>query len=292
MSYHLNSTRNYHLHRIETLGWELTVSNALNPAGSPCRRIIKKNKSYGQLLYDYLDCLLPMLKIRHILEIGGGYGYLMKDILTCHDPVKKATMLDISPFLLEKQRETLAGFANVIYRCEDFLETEPETLAGFDLAIMNENLGDFPTVTGIDPQSIFNPHRDKMDIILKKMSHFIEKYDLAMPASSFMNINIGAMEAVEKLCAMSIPYIFLSEHSCEAAVPEKYKRLIRISQLSQPERIQLKGHDEYTMKFSHLESIARAFGYRIIRGPLADFVEFQWTNRLRVIMMAPSAAKD
>jgi hypothetical protein len=84
----------------------------------------------------------------------------------------------------------------------------------------------------------------------------------------------------------------LSEHSCEAAVPEAYERFISILRSGHPERIKLKGHDEYTIKFSHLENIAKAFDYRPIRGALADFIEFEWTDQLRVIMMAPSAVND
>lgn len=292
MSYAINCTRDYHLHKIETLGWELTVSNGLNPSDSPCRKILKKNISYGQLLYDYLARLLPMAKIRHILEIGGGYGYLMKDFLTCHNAMKKATMLDISPFLIEKQKETLKYFKSVTYRREDFLETAPETLAGFDMAIMNENLGDFPTFKDIDPEIILNPSGEKTDPSLEEICHYAEKYHLSIPHGSSLNINIGALKAVEKLCFSGIPYVFLSEHSCEAIVPESYKQFIHISPSGNPERIKLKGHDEYTIKFSFLESIAQTFDYRTTRGPLADFIEFEWTDQLRVIMMAPSAAND
>jgi hypothetical protein len=175
------------------------------PSGSPCRKILKKNKPYGQLLYDYLEYLLPMAKISHILEIGG--GYLMRDFPECHH-ARKVTMLDISPFLLEKQKETLEYFKNVTYRCEDFLETKPESLPCFDMAVMNENLGDFPTVADIETKSIFNPSGDKIELSLKRICHFIEKYHLSIPDCPFWNINIGAMEALEKLCSSEIPYIF------------------------------------------------------------------------------------
>ena len=40
------------------------------------------------------------------------------------------------------------------------------------------------------------------------------------------------------------------------------KGLMEIPVAGFPERIHLKGHDEYTVKFSHLEAVATAHGYR------------------------------
>ena len=62
-------------------------------------------------------------------------------------------MLDISPYLLCRQKETL-GEHSVTYREEDFLETDTAFLREFDMAIMNENLGDFPTLVNLN-QEIF-----------------------------------------------------------------------------------------------------------------------------------------
>ena len=62
-------------------------------------------------------------------------------------------MLDISPFLLRQQKETLKEH-RVAYREEDFLETDTAFLREFDMAILNENLGDFPTLVNLD-QEIF-----------------------------------------------------------------------------------------------------------------------------------------
>ena len=39
-----------------------------------------------------------------------------------------------------------------------------------------------------------------------------------------------------------------------------------------PRRITLKGHDEYTIKFSYLQKIAAHLGYKTIRGPFADYI--------------------
>jgi hypothetical protein len=81
MNYEVNDTSDYHLYDLDTLGWELTVCNALDPQHSPCRRVLKRNDSYGHLLYDHLDRFIPMRSLQKIIEIGGGYGYLTRDFL-------------------------------------------------------------------------------------------------------------------------------------------------------------------------------------------------------------------
>jgi len=57
-----NSTANYYKSGEDSLGWELTVSNALYPADSPCRKVLKRVASYGDLLYDHLSLLFPCKK--------------------------------------------------------------------------------------------------------------------------------------------------------------------------------------------------------------------------------------
>jgi Fe-S-cluster containining protein len=89
-----------------------------------------------------------------------------------------------------------------------------------------------------------------------------------------------------------VPYIFMSEHSCEATVPEPYRSYIHVPAGGNPQRISLRGHDEYTVKFSHLESVARTFSYRTIRGPLADVIPFDFNDRLRFILASRSVEKD
>jgi hypothetical protein len=84
----------------------------------------------------------------------------------------------------------------------------------------------------------------------------------------------------------------MGEHSCEATVPEPYRSLLSVSPSHQPERIRLKGHDEYTVKFSCLEKVATFYRYSTRRGPFADFLEIEWSDRLRRLMASPSLADD
>lgn len=277
----LNSTSDYYINELDTLGWELTVCNALAPESSPCRKILRQNDSYGNLLYDYLCDFVPMNKITNIIEIGGGYGYLMRDFLQKNATIK-AMMLDISPFLVKKQKQTLKDHS-VDYIVEDFLQTDMAGLRDKDMAILNENLGDFPTLANINKSAL---GKTNLEGPLRTARDLFDRYSFAEPETESFNLNIGAIEAVEKLCSADIPYIFLGEHSCEATVPEPYEGIINVMSTSNPEKITLKGHHEYTIKFSFLEKVARAFDYRIKRGLFADFLKVDFNNRIRSIMVS------
>ena len=283
----VNSTANYYKSGEDSLGWELTVSNALYPADSPCRKLLKRVASYGDLLYDHLSLFVPMQKVRSLLEIGGGYGYVMKDLLI-RNPSMAVTMVDISPRFSGIQSQTLKNYP-VDYVVADFMELDPSYFARKDLAILNENLGDFPTLLDV-PRTIFQePPPNPLE---RRVRELFTRYSLEIPGTATFNFNLGAVEAVEKLCASGISYIFMGEHSCEAEAPERYRRLLSVSSSHQPERIPLKGHDEYTIKFSYLEKVAAFYRYSTRRGPFADFLQVEWSDRLRRLMASPSLADD
>jgi hypothetical protein len=274
MGYSLNTTDSYHINDLNSLGWELTVGNALYPENSPCRRVLQTKASLGVNLYRFLEKLIPFNEIHNILEIGGGLGYLMRDFLSLN-PQLKATMLDISPYLLKKQKENLQGF-DIAFLENDILQIEINALAPFDLVIMNENLGDLPTLVAHTEENI--EHAEELACYPEKATYFSEKYNL--PFREEENINIGAMEVLEKLCHAGIKYIYLSEHSCETIVPERLKPHINFESVGIPEKIPLKGHDEYTIKFSYLQKIAEMFHYKVRRGPLADFLPLKINSKV------------
>lgn len=217
MDYELNTTNKYHKEYLNTLGWELTICNSLYDDKGAIRKILIENESFGRLLYKHLNRFFPMDKIKKVLEIGGGYGYLMKDFLDTNSALIP-TMIDISPYLIKKQQETLKNY-KVTFIEDDFLLVDDTMLAGYDLVIMNENLGDFPAVVDLK-REIFNiPKEAITDPLVKKIRNFFEKYSLALPEKDIFNFNLGAIEALEKLCRNTIPYIYIGEHSCEAQPP-------------------------------------------------------------------------
>jgi hypothetical protein len=113
----VNSTATYYRSGEDSLGWELTVSNALYPEDSPCRRVLAKPASYGHLLYDHLSLFIPMGKILNLLEIGGGYGYVMKDFLKIewNDRLRR---LMTSPSLADGESEIIRHFVEDLYKYE------------------------------------------------------------------------------------------------------------------------------------------------------------------------------
>ena len=273
MSYTLNTTDDYHINELNSLGWEMTVCNALYPEKSPCRKVLQANNSFGFLLYQFLGKLFPLDKVSNILEIGGGLGNLMHDFLLLN-PQLKATMIDISPHLLARQKELLQEYT-VDFREMDVLQITVADLSPFEFVVMNENMGDLPTLVAHSANKSL-PEDDVSS--LHRARYFIDKYQL--PVAQNENINIGALEILEKLCLAGIRYIYLSEHSCEAVVPDHLKSYLHFTASGNPEKIALKGHDEYTIKFSCLQKIAQKFDYNVVRGTFADFVKPDFNDRV------------
>ncbi|MCX7817206.1 MAG: YkgJ family cysteine cluster protein [Syntrophales bacterium] len=276
----LNLTQDYHRFELQSLGWELTLCNILDEKSSPCRRILKRNASYGELLYFFLSRVLPEPMPCRFVEIGGGYGYLMRDILELN-PDGQAYMVEISPFLLEKQRGILSG-KNVEFLETDVLELDGNVFQGADLVVMNEILGDLPTLVDIPADELLTVE-EKNDPLWRRFSFLRDKYHLDTPLGGYFNFNIGAIEILEKICSSNVPYIFICEHSCESFVPPNLESIIHFSSSGFPERISLKGHCEYTVKFSHLENVGNFWGYEMMRGPAADFIPLNWTEVKRLL---------
>ena len=289
MTYSLNDTSSYHKNNLETLGWELTICNSLEDEDSPCRGILKNNSTFGNLLFDHIKKLSSFKSALNVIEIGGGYGFLMRDFLS-REPSMKATMLDISKVLLDKQIEIIDS-TSAVFMESDFFKMDNKSFIQFDMAILNEIIGDFPTLCNLESNMLSLPV-DKTETRLKMAKRIINTYSIPVSTNSKFNFNIGALEAVEKLCSAGIKSIYISEHSCEAQVPDNYRNLIKISSTGNPERIQLKGHNEYTIKFSFLEHVAKKLGYKTIRGQYKDFIEIEFDDRINFILTSNSTKDE
>jgi hypothetical protein len=286
MGYVLNTTDEYYVNDKNSLGWELTVCNALYPEVSPCRNALQIDDSFGRQLFSFLEKLIPLKSVINVMEVGGGFGYLMRDFLSLA-PQMKATMLDISPYLLTKQKETLAKF-DVNFLEKDVLQIEISDLRSYDFIILNENLGDFPTL--VADQQTSNSNDLQTRHYLDKVISFNSKYSLKF--DKYENINIGALEVLDNLCLAGVKYIYLSEHSCEATPPDSVKSCINFESSSMPERIALKKHDEYTIKFSRLQQLARAHNYKTARGQFVDFLPINCSDRVRTALRCSTPFSD
>jgi len=287
-TYRINDTSTYHREYLETLGWELTVCNALEDEKSPCRSILARKTTYGNLLYDHLCSIIRLESVSAILEIGGGYGYVMRDFLKKMAPIK-AAMLDLSPVMLAKQQETLKDFT-VEFIHQDFLTSASSFHKQYDLILFNEILGDFPTLCHVNPRDL-TPSDDPIDPLMVKVKNIFASYNLPIPAEIF-NFNLGAIIALEKLCASRVKFIYISEHSSEAAVRDEMRNKIRISSPGNPEQIRLMGHDEYSVRFSHLVAVAEKFGYRVVRGQYKNFITIEHSGRVNFILTSHSSKDE
>ena len=118
---------------------------------------------------------------------------------------------------------------------------------------------------------VFGLSTDNVDPVLKWATGFFKSTIWNDHRDETFNVNIGAIEAVGKLCNAGIPYIYVGEHSCEASVPEGLRSVIRIESTGNPERISLAGHDEYTIKFSYLEKVAASSWLQVHPGSVCRF---------------------
>ena len=289
MGYEYHSTTAYHTRVINTLGWELTLCNALEPQDSPCRTLLEHPASYGALLHGFLSPFLPPQRAHSIIEIGGGYGFLMRDFLGRQD-FERIVMVDVAPFLIEQQKKTIPC-RGIEYRCEDFLETPGQCLDGLDIAIMNENLGDFPTLTGLDSNRLDQSPED-LSPLEREAARYRAIYGLRSPGKTDYTMNIGALCALEKLCLAEIPLIYVAEHSCEAQLPDALRGFMTLRASGNPERIALYGHSEFTIRFSDLEAMSRSLGYAVRRGPIADFLPWKRCKSIISKLRSPVAIND
>lgn len=273
---------------MDDLQWEVTVCNSMEPESSPLRQILSANQTYGKHLAAYLFDLIPADRCHKIMEIGGGYGFLMRDLLRSSAESLsdiRATMVDISPAMMSRQQKILNKF-DICYIKSDFFDIDPEVIKTHDLLILNEIVGDFPTACNITHDALSNDNQD--DPFMDRIQAYIRKGIIELPEEEPFNLNIGAMMALERACSYQVPYIFLSEHSCEAAVTDYMAPYIRLKSKGNPEEIRLIGHSEYTIRFSDLVNMARSFGYTVIRGNYTDFITVNFTNRIHRIFKSNS----
>lgn len=283
----VNDTSSYHRHEMDSLGWELTVCNMLEDPASPARSVLKNTGTFGSLLFDFLQNSAPLYDYGSVCEIGGGYGYIMRDFLK-RRAFRRAAMIDISPWLLDRQRETLAGY-HVEFIEHDFFTLDEAVIKGCEVALLNENIGDFPTLCDVTAEKIRGGSDHAMDL-MQEAARLAGYYQFPLHEGIF-HFNIGALLAAEKLCRAGVKLIYMSEHSCEASPPDIPGCTVSVVSEGRPERISLKGHDEYSIQFSYLEKIAASEGYRVVRGSYADIMSLEFSDRVRFILNS-STSKD
>ena len=90
------------------------------------------------------------------------------------------------------------------------------------------SVGDLPAACEVPRSVLF----DSLTLAMRSFEveeRIYKSYDITPPVSERFTLNLGAIQAIEKLCCASIPYIYVSEHSCEARVPKELTGLLELT---------------------------------------------------------------
>ncbi len=279
---HLHDTRSYHLNHPIDLMTEFTICETLGSASSAYLRALGLERTYGTILGDRLRERGILRKGCRMCEIGGGYGSLMRGLLEAHgDFVDRVVMVDLSQRLIERQKLSLAPWKDgMCCILADAIEILP-ALSGIDLLIVNEMIGDLPVWTGLSPGDL-----------PEEVKTFFERYRLDIPRAGPFHFNIGAVRLVEAICRKGIP-AYLSEHSSDPIIPREMPFLGKdLDTSGWPREIRLTAHSEYTIRFSHLEQVARSHGRKVETGSLLELIGFSNVEKARFIFNARASATD
>ncbi|HEY5996871.1 MAG TPA: class I SAM-dependent methyltransferase [Candidatus Deferrimicrobiaceae bacterium] len=270
----LNETGHFYTGEAPSLLWEMTVCQSLADPAGPEARALAEPMPFGALLARWLARRIEIGPATSLLEVGGGYGTLMAAFLDVV-PAGRVTMVDLSPRFSTLQREALRGRASVEVVTADVFDWLDRTEASFDLALSNENIGDFPAVDGLDAEALrgrarggppFGPDPGE------RAARLVHRYGLDLPEKGPIAVNVGALEYLEKLLPR-VRAAFLSEHSCDAAVGPPWDDFLPWRGDHRPRRIELKDHAEYTIRFDHLAAVGRALGFACERTSMLELLD-------------------
>ena len=278
----INTTYEYHRYHPIDLLTEYTICESLSSAVSPYMVALENPRPYGEIIGEQLESRGMLVPGCRVCEIGGGYGSLMAGLLNARSSaIGHVSMMDLSGHLLAKQRKILAPWSAMV----DFIHADATALLpalrNLDVIIINEVIGDFDTWTDLDPVRLPN-----------EVSGLVERYGLDIPSHDRFNFNMGAILLTEKICREGMS-AFISEHSSDPIISDELAFLRKGLELDgYPRRIRLKGHSEFTIRFSHLEKIARHWGREVSRGALIDIVGIKKPEKMRIIFTLGSCASD
>ena len=273
MGTRLNETAGYYAGREPpSLFWEMTVSECLATRESPYQRVLERPAPYGEILARFLADRIGLDPSWSVVEVGGGYGSLMGSLLDVV-PVARLTMVDVSPEFTRRQQRALEAHPGARFVTADVMDYLGRIEEPVDLVISNENLGDLPTAVGVRKDELLAAmDRGTPDPVLRSAAEAVRRHRLSIAgAPSVFHVNVGAIELLDRLRPVA-KAVFLAEHGSDTVLPDEYSFLPLAPSDGYPRRIPLKGHDEYTIRFGHLEQAAESLGYRARRFHMAELL--------------------
>lgn len=278
----IHRTDDYHRKGAIDLCTEYTVSESLARTGSPSLSVLGVKKPYGALVGAFLDGRGLLPPGCRICEIGGGYGSLMRGLLEdLGARVGHVVMADLSRYLLKRQRRALRPWSDrTSFLCGDAVELV-SALSGIHCFILNEMMGDLETWKDVDPVRL--PH---------EVERFVRQYGLEIPEEGPFHFNMGALSLVEALCRRGFPAL-LTEHASDPVVPGEMEYLWKgLTPDGYPREIPLRGHSEFTIRFSHLVRVALAWGRTVETGALLDLLGVEKTPKMRFVFRMRDVSTD
>lgn len=278
----INETRQYHRNYPIDLMTEFTICESLTSVNSPYMVALENPKPYGAMVGDMLKAKNMLKTGNRVCEIGGGYGSLMRGFLEAYSSmVDHVYMVDLSMFLLKKQRKILERWD----RLTAFIHADAteliQVISGVDLIILNEVIGDFDTYKDVERANLPD-----------QVSRLVNQYGLDIPDEGIFNFNVGAISIVEEICKKGIP-VFISEHSSDPIIPRDMEFLEKgLKTDSFPREIKLKEHSEFTIRFSHLIKVAKYWEKNVSTGSLIDLVGLKKSPKMKFIFISRACATD
>ncbi|HDS17107.1 MAG TPA: hypothetical protein ENN66_10990 [Proteobacteria bacterium] len=299
----LNLTSAYYTGDHPSLLWEMTVCQSLGDGDGAFAKTLQRPQAYGRRLAKFLlDRGLPA-NCGELVEVGGGYGTLMAALLEVIRP-QSVTMVDISPRLLAIQQQRLSLYQAEFYGQDIFTWLENNRQASSELIILNEVIGDLPTITEISKNTLqsllkrsdlksctesarFEQQLDETQLLLE-CARQITAYglDLAELPESF-NFNYGALLVLEMLARTNIKRAVITEHGCDTMLPYPFSLYAAITppvSNRNPRRIHLKDHDEYSIRFDHLEKTARSLNFTVQRFHLFELLQMRFDDEIHALL--------
>lgn len=277
-----SSTRAYYLHGSIDLLTEYTVCESLAMAESPYMAVLEHPLPYGTLVGKALVESGAMRQECRLCEVGGGYGSLMRGLIDSFGSlIQSVMMIDLSRHLLCVQKRRLHGASSpILFVNGDITQLLP-AVSGIDLIILNELMGDLDTLTSLDPRRL-----------PPEVSSIINRYGFEIPLGECFNFNIGAILVTEEICKRGI-LAFIAEHASDYLIPVEMPYLARgLGEDRFPREIRLKGHSEYTIRFSHLIDVARYWGREVMTGALLDLVGVRKDDAMRFVFLSGACVTE
>ncbi|MEA3348489.1 MAG: hypothetical protein U9Q39_05430, partial [Pseudomonadota bacterium] len=123
--------------------------------------------------------------------------------------------------------------------------------------------------------------------LINEASRLIFKFNLNIyDLPEIFNLNYGALRFIELLAESPVSRAFITEHGCDTVIPypfSLYPAILPVGDLN-PRRIQLKDHDEYNIRFDHLEQVAETLKFKVRRFHLMDILKVRFDDEINYLL--------